>query len=162
MQIACMGKQQPRFYWSCLSVEMKNATPLTPQGHERNSIFKCKQHTIQLKVISSSFVLVELGPEFVLLTIVSIQHTFLHSTFLYLYSPRRLCIRVALLTTTALWWLLDISSAWQIKSVYATNLNLKIVKQILVSYWNILFCKSMDWLVTQIYNLLFNENTFNM
>jgi len=44
--IVCMGKQQPRFYWSCLSVVMKYATPLTPQAHERNSIFKCKQHTI--------------------------------------------------------------------------------------------------------------------
>jgi len=28
-------KQQPRFYWNCSSVEMKDATPLT---HERNSI----------------------------------------------------------------------------------------------------------------------------
>ena len=28
--IACMGKQQPRFYWSCSSLVMNNATPLTP------------------------------------------------------------------------------------------------------------------------------------
>ena len=25
--IACMGKQKPRFDWSCLSVIMKNASP---------------------------------------------------------------------------------------------------------------------------------------
>jgi len=25
---------------------MKDATPLTPQAHGRDSIFKCKQHTI--------------------------------------------------------------------------------------------------------------------
>jgi len=43
---ACMVKQQSRFYWSCSSVEMKDVTPLTPLAHERNSIFKCKQHTI--------------------------------------------------------------------------------------------------------------------
>ena len=28
--ISCTRKQQPRFYWSCSSVEMHNATPLTP------------------------------------------------------------------------------------------------------------------------------------
>jgi len=28
--IACTRKQQPRFYWSCSSVVMNNATPLTP------------------------------------------------------------------------------------------------------------------------------------
>ena len=28
---ACMEKQQHRFYWSCSSVEMKDATPLTPK-----------------------------------------------------------------------------------------------------------------------------------
>jgi len=44
--IVCMGKQQPRFYWSCSSVVMKDATPLTPLAHERNSIYKCKQQTI--------------------------------------------------------------------------------------------------------------------
>ena len=46
VSIACMGKQQPRFNWSCSSVVMKDATPLTPLAHERNSIFKWKQHTI--------------------------------------------------------------------------------------------------------------------
>jgi len=43
--IACMGKQQPLFYWSWSSVVINYATPLTPLVHERNSIFKCKQHT---------------------------------------------------------------------------------------------------------------------
>jgi len=43
---AGMGKQQPRFYWSCSSMVIKDATPLTPLAHERNSIFKCKQQTI--------------------------------------------------------------------------------------------------------------------
>ena len=28
--IACTRKQQPRFYWSCSSVVMNDATPLTP------------------------------------------------------------------------------------------------------------------------------------
>jgi len=28
-----------------LSVVMNDAKPLTPQAHEQNSIFKCKQHT---------------------------------------------------------------------------------------------------------------------
>jgi len=46
--IACTRKQQPRFYWSCLSAVMNDATPLTPLAHERNSIFKCKQHTCTL------------------------------------------------------------------------------------------------------------------
>jgi len=46
--IACMRKQQPRFYWSCLSVVMNDATPLTPLAHEQNSIFKCKQHKCTL------------------------------------------------------------------------------------------------------------------
>jgi len=44
--IACMRQEQPRFYWSCLSVVMKDATPLTPLAHEQNSIFQCEQHTI--------------------------------------------------------------------------------------------------------------------
>jgi len=46
--IACTRKQQPRFYWSCSSVVKNDATPLTPLAHERNSIFKCKQHTCTL------------------------------------------------------------------------------------------------------------------
>jgi len=46
--IACTRKQQPRFYWSCSSVVMNDATPLTPLAHERNSIFKCKQNTCTL------------------------------------------------------------------------------------------------------------------
>jgi len=40
------GKKQPRFYWSCSSTVIKDATPLTPIAHERDSIFKCKQHAI--------------------------------------------------------------------------------------------------------------------
>jgi len=40
------GKKQPWFYLSCSSTVIKDATPLTPIAHERNSIFKCKQHTI--------------------------------------------------------------------------------------------------------------------
>ena len=50
--IACTRKQQPRFYGSCSSVVINDATPLTPPSHwrvhERNSIFKCKQHTCTL------------------------------------------------------------------------------------------------------------------
>jgi len=46
--IACTRKQQPRFYRSCSSAVMNDATPLTPLAHERNSIFKCKQHTCTL------------------------------------------------------------------------------------------------------------------
>jgi len=47
--ISCTRKQQPRFYWSCSSVAMNDATPLTnPLAHEQNSIFKCKQHTCTL------------------------------------------------------------------------------------------------------------------
>ena len=37
-----------RFYWSCSSVIMSDATPLTPLAHKRHSIFKCKQHTCTL------------------------------------------------------------------------------------------------------------------
>ena len=46
--IACTRKQQPRFYWSCSSVVMNDATPLTPLAHKQNSIFKCKQYTCTL------------------------------------------------------------------------------------------------------------------
>jgi len=46
--IAYTRKQQPRFYWSCSSVVMNNATPMTPLAHAQNSIFKCKQHTCTL------------------------------------------------------------------------------------------------------------------
>jgi len=46
--IACTRKQQPQFYWSCSSVVMNDATPLTPLAHERNSIFNCEQHTCTL------------------------------------------------------------------------------------------------------------------
>jgi len=46
--IACTRKRQPRFYWSCSSVVMNDATPLMPLAHERNSIFKYKQHTCTL------------------------------------------------------------------------------------------------------------------
>jgi len=35
--IVCTRKQQPRFYWSCSSAVMKDASPLTPLTHERNS-----------------------------------------------------------------------------------------------------------------------------
>ena len=47
--IARTRKQQPRFYLSCSSVVMNGATSLTPLAHERNSIFKCKQHTCTLQ-----------------------------------------------------------------------------------------------------------------
>jgi len=40
------GGKQPWFYWSCLSVVMKYATPLRPLAHGRNSICICKQHTL--------------------------------------------------------------------------------------------------------------------
>jgi len=43
-----MRKQQPRFYWSCSSVVMKDATHWRPLAHERNSIFKCKPTVNQL------------------------------------------------------------------------------------------------------------------
>ena len=46
--IACTRKQQPRFYWRCSSVVMNDATQMTPLAHERNSIFKWKQHTCTL------------------------------------------------------------------------------------------------------------------
>jgi len=46
--IVCTRKQQPRFYWSCSSVVMYDATPLTPLAHAQNSIFKCKQQTCTL------------------------------------------------------------------------------------------------------------------
>jgi len=42
--IACTRKQQPRFYWSRLSVVMNDATPLTSPAHKRYSIFKCTFH----------------------------------------------------------------------------------------------------------------------
>jgi len=44
--IACTRKEQPRFYWSCSSVVMNNATPLTPPSSAWAELhFKCKQHT---------------------------------------------------------------------------------------------------------------------
>jgi len=46
--IDCTRKQQPRFYWSFSLVVINDTTPLTPLAHERNSIFKCKQHTCTL------------------------------------------------------------------------------------------------------------------
>ena len=46
--IACTRKQQPRFYWSCSSVVMNDATPLTPPSAWAEAIFKCKQHTCTL------------------------------------------------------------------------------------------------------------------
>jgi len=46
--ITCTRKQQPRFYWSCSSVVMNDVTPLNPLLHERNSMFKSKQHTCTL------------------------------------------------------------------------------------------------------------------
>jgi len=46
--IACTRKQQPRFYWSCSSLVMNDATPPRPLAHKRSSIFKCKQHTCTL------------------------------------------------------------------------------------------------------------------
>ena len=33
--IACIGKQQPRFYFSCSSEVMKDATQWRPLAHER-------------------------------------------------------------------------------------------------------------------------------
>jgi len=46
--IACTRKQQPRFYWSCSSVVMNDATPLTPPSAWAELHFKCKQHTCTL------------------------------------------------------------------------------------------------------------------
>jgi len=54
--IACMGKQPHRLFCICISVVMKDATPLTPLAHERNSIFKCKQHTIHDPWGSETFI----------------------------------------------------------------------------------------------------------
>jgi len=38
--IACTRKQQPRFYWSCSSVVMNNATPLTPPSARAELYFQ--------------------------------------------------------------------------------------------------------------------------
>jgi len=46
-----MGEKKPQFYWNCSSMVIKDATPLTPQAHERNSLFKCKQDTWNIRLI---------------------------------------------------------------------------------------------------------------
>ena len=40
---ACVRKKQPRFYWICSSEKIKDATPLSPQAREWNTIFKCQK-----------------------------------------------------------------------------------------------------------------------
>jgi len=46
--IACTWKRQSRFYWSCSSVVMNDATPLTPPSAWAELHFHCKQHTCTL------------------------------------------------------------------------------------------------------------------
>ena len=42
-QVTQTSWKKPRFYWSCSWMVMKDATPLTPLEHERNSISKSKR-----------------------------------------------------------------------------------------------------------------------
>ena len=43
--MACMGKIAASVILKLFMNSNKDATPLTPQAHERTSIFKCMQHT---------------------------------------------------------------------------------------------------------------------
>jgi len=58
--IACMGKQQPRFYWSCSSVVMKDDTQLTPFNPDifmfiQNAYIHCWPKFLYLFILTKDY-----------------------------------------------------------------------------------------------------------